>query len=343
LGPISKDMTTDPVPLPDRWGQQTAAPADVDELIAESRGILAMPPPLTEIERGGTVWKALGPAAGNNSLLAISHRGIDYVLKIYRSVHSYRVRREWGGLRLLHERGLHYVPKPCYMSEASGYMSETSAPSLLLMSHIPGDHLGERHLSPVQLSALAERIRDLRAITPETLDFPLWPSYADPARFVAALHAGLESLRALSTTPERAEARRLLTAWLNGPDPQILQSAPASLVFTRGDANLANCLWDGEQMRLLDFEGCGWRDPSIDLAFYVEHISSRRTPHEAWLSFVEGFHLADAERLLFRAAQRRMALSWLVRICAHPESIHSLSEEERLPLLLARAQQVCDD
>lgn len=328
-------MLRDPIPLPAHWGQQTAdAPADVETLVAETRAILENPLPPGGVELNGTTWKALDNAKGNHALLSIDHRGEHYVLKTFRPDRALRVRREWGGLCLLQERGLHFAPTPCYRSESP-------APALLLMRHIPGEHLGEKHLSPTQLQALAARIRDLHAIAPETLSYPLWHSYADPTRFVQALQKELEPLRQLPTTPEHTETLRLLTTWLAGPDPQILATAPPALAFTRGDANLANNLWDGQELRILDFEGCGWRDPSIDLSFFVEHISSRRTPHEAWLSFVEGFNLSNAEHRRFRAAQRRMALSWLVRICTNPESIRSLGKAERLPLLLARAQQVC--
>lgn len=47
---------------------------------------------------------------------------------------------------------------------------------------------------PTQLHALAVRIRDLHAITPDKLDCPLWHSYADPTRFVRALKNQLDPL-----------------------------------------------------------------------------------------------------------------------------------------------------
>ncbi len=45
-------------------------------------------------------------------------------------------------------------------------------------------------------------------------------------------------------------------------------------VFGQGDANLANFLWDGERVRMVDFEDSGLSDRAFELAVLVEHISA---------------------------------------------------------------------
>ena len=44
-------------------------------------------------------------------------------------------------------------------------------------------------------------------------------------------------------------------------------------IFSRGDPNLSNCLWDNGRLRFVDFEYAGWSDKAFDLADLVEHIN----------------------------------------------------------------------
>jgi thiamine kinase-like enzyme len=113
------------------------------------------------------------------------------------------------------------------------------------------------------------------------------------------------------------------------------------MVFSRGDQNLANCLWNGTELHVVDLEYCGWNDRAFDLASLVEHIQSRGTPGDFWEWFIDRFDLSPLERRRFKAAQRRLALAWLLRECIAPNSLHSIPEDGRIPRLLARAVEVC--
>jgi hypothetical protein len=44
-------------------------------------------------------------------------------------------------------------------------------------------------------------------------------------------------------------------------------------VFGSGDGNLANYLWDGTRVRLVDFEYSGVSDRAFELAEATEHVS----------------------------------------------------------------------
>lgn len=80
---------------------------------------------------------------------------------------------------------------------------------------------------------------------------------------------------------------------------------PLRPVIGHGDANLANYLWDGSNIRIVDFEDAGASDLAIELANLVEHIASR---HTDWANFAQHFAV-DSERL--RAARRLFAIFWL--------------------------------
>jgi len=45
-------------------------------------------------------------------------------------------------------------------------------------------------------------------------------------------------------------------------------------VLGQGDGNLANFLWDGGQVRIVDFEDSGPSDRAFELAVLVEHLSA---------------------------------------------------------------------
>ncbi|NUT41272.1 MAG: phosphotransferase, partial [Thermoactinospora sp.] len=62
-------------------------------------------------------------------------------------------------------------------------------------------------------------------------------------------------------------------AWLDSPGLEHLLDAEPEPVIGTGDGNLANFLWDGERIRLIDFEHAGRCDRAYDLAEIVEHVS----------------------------------------------------------------------
>jgi thiamine kinase-like enzyme len=100
---------------------------------------------------------------------------------------------------------------------------------------------------------------------------------------------------------------------LGSGDQETLAGVGAR-VFVRGDPNLANCLWDGREVRLIDFEYSGWGERAFDLADLTEHVQSRNTPDETRDAFVAGFGLTAGEWGRFRASQRLMACFWVLRL-----------------------------
>lgn len=79
-------------------------------------------------------------------------------------------------------------------------------------------------------------------------------------------------------------------------------------VLGHSDPNLANYLWDGSRVRIVDFEDAGRSDVAYEVATLVEHLSARGTD---WRPLIDSVDV-DAARLL---ASRRLAASlWLARL-----------------------------
>jgi thiamine kinase-like enzyme len=79
-------------------------------------------------------------------------------------------------------------------------------------------------------------------------------------------------------------------------------------VLGHGDANLANYLWDGATVRLVDFEDAGVSSVEDEWGFLAEHLAGRATDWEPFLRRFDGD--ADASRL--RSARRTAAAHWLL-------------------------------
>jgi aminoglycoside phosphotransferase (APT) family kinase protein len=181
------------------------------------------------------------------------------------------------------------------------------------MGWIAGEPLGGRHLRQTQLTALRERVMAVHAIRPVHSVGVLPAALGTASAILGRIRQDGVALLARQSHGRDAlgqeELWTLWQDWLGSPDPATL-AAPAPVVFSRGDPNLMNCLWDNGHLRLVDFEHSGWSDRATDLADLVEHVQSRATPDDDWLAFVDGFTLGGAERRRFEAAQRMFALFW---------------------------------
>jgi aminoglycoside phosphotransferase (APT) family kinase protein len=102
-----------------------------------------------------------------------------------------------------------------------------------------------------------------------------------------------------------AAAYDAAVAWWSGSDPALLRTRPDVLVLGHRDPNLANYLWDGSDVRIVDFEDSAISDPATELAIFAEHLATRSVDVE---TFAQRFDV-DPERYL--AARRLWAMFWL--------------------------------
>jgi thiamine kinase-like enzyme len=110
------------------------------------------------------------------------------------------------------------------------------------------------------------------------------------------------------------------------------------MVLGQGDYNLANFLWDGTRVRIVDFEDSGPSDRAFELAVLVEHISAWS---DACLSadlFLALFDLTAADQVKVREYRRLSALFWLMMLLpgspAHRRSPSGTLERQATRLLL---------
>ncbi|GGO53174.1 hypothetical protein GCM10012287_39190 [Streptomyces daqingensis] len=215
-------------------------------------------------------------------------------------------RREWRALELLagHAPGL--APAPLQ----AGLLP--SAP-VVAMSRLPGEPLRGQPLDERRLTALADAVRALHsAVPPEVLSrVPVRPGR--PAELTSQVRSWASQRRAHASAEVTSAADRGLR-WLDGSafaDGTAEAGEHPPEVFGAGDGNLANYLWDGARVRIVDFEESGRSDRLFELAEITEHVGSWvEYPLDAD-SFLRRFALTGAEHARLCEYRRLLALVWL--------------------------------
>jgi hypothetical protein len=206
------------------------------------------------------------------------------VTKTYVSVDRDEHLREWAALGAISARAPDLVPAPL----------ELAAGPSLSMSLVPGRPL-TGSLTRVELDGLEEALRTLWSVpTDGVLPFPL-------LGFIERVRGAARSFAAEGVVED---ARLAGAEWLKGSEVDRLLE-PAAGVIGHGDPNLANYLWDGKRVRIVDFEDAGLSDVAVELANLVEHLSARQTDRTAFLARFE----VDPRRLLI--ARRLWSIFWL--------------------------------
>ncbi|WP_095212683.1 aminoglycoside phosphotransferase family protein [Frankia sp. AvcI1] len=251
----------------------------------------------------------LRPLAGgrNNHVFAWRDpRGDEVCVKAYRVDDRQRAEREWQALLLLDEHAVPNVPRPLWRDQHE-------ARPVVAMTMLPGTCIPDLADPLARVAALAGLAATLRPIhdVPWETGFERLPRVDSAAHYVARLtEVWPGQLDAQPDDPLTRDLRRLLKAWRDSGDAETL-ARPAARIFSRGDGNLVNWLWDGEVSRCVDFEFCGWSDLAFDAADLVEHISARAVDDRVWSDVVTALGVAGQLMPRFRAAQRTCALRWL--------------------------------
>jgi hypothetical protein len=228
--------------------------------------------------------------------------GAGVVLKRYRSWDQDQHRREWRALTLLAEYAPGLAPEPVRADPEAD-------PPTVTMSRLDGAPL-TAPLTSGQLARLAEALDTAqRAIPPHVLrDLP--------SRLLHPLDA-LRSLRGwCARRPRPAGADPLVgrafdavADWVARPRLEELFGAELPPVFGLGDGNLANYLWDGSRVRIVDFEYSGRGDRAYEIAEAVEHVSMGGAP-----GLLGHFELTAAESVRLRECRRLLALFWFLSL-----------------------------
>jgi Ser/Thr protein kinase RdoA (MazF antagonist) len=252
--------------------------------------------------------------------------GEHQVVKRYRSWERGEHLREWQALVMLAGCAPDLAPAPldCDLD---------SVPPHIRMSRVPGRPLAGQAITPGHLDAVTAAINRLHAAVPADILAAMRPQ---PWLAVGAINR-MESHLAAVGRPDGVEpvvraafdaARR----WLDhmaAPDPGALRP-----VFGQGDGNLANYLWDGRQVRLVDFEDSGRSDRAFELAAFAEHMSVWYDAKVETGALLGRFQLtaAEAARVLF--FRRGFGLFWLLKLLGAREDRRSALQGQALRLLV---------
>lgn len=227
----------------------------------------------------------------------------DSVVKRFTSRHDGRAEREWRGLTLLAAHAPGLAPDPW---EADLAPDEP----VVVMSRLEGVPLRGRAVGQKELEALAEAVAAVHgAVPPDVVrEFPLRPGR--PAELVALLGRWAGKVRpGVGGRIGRAMDAGLVWLAGSGLEDDVADGVPE--VFGPGDGNLANYLWDGSAVRIVDFEESGRSDRAFELAEITEHVGSWVEHPLDVPAFLSHFDLSPAETSRLRDCRRLLALVWL--------------------------------
>lgn len=225
------------------------------------------------------------------------------VTKRFRGGDPDRAAREWRALCLLDRYAPGLAPQPRQADLAA-------AEPTVVMSRLAGTPLRGELVDAARTTALAAAVAALhQAVPPDVLAaVPLRPGRQDElTRLVLSWYGGVRP-----QAGEQVEAAmRDGMDWLSRRPPQPGEPHGVPAVFGPGDGNLANYLWDGTRVQVVDFEDSGRSDRAFELAEITEHVAAwAEHPLDVPL-FLRHFDLTPAESARLAVCRRLLALVWL--------------------------------
>lgn len=229
--------------------------------------------------------------------------GPERVIKRFKEEERERGEREWRALSLLavHAPGL--APAPL--------RSELSAPEPMLeMSRLNGLPLRGHRLREEQIVALAEAVKELHEAVPSDVlkMLPVRPGHH--RELITQIGSWFPQARP-HVGPLVGKAMDTGMDWLASSDLESVGNPDVPWVFGPGDGNLANYLWNGTKVKVVDFEDSGRSDRAFELAEITEHVSSWVEHPLDVSAFLGNFSLTRGECARLLECRRLLALVWL--------------------------------
>lgn len=214
-----------------------------------------------------------------------------------------RCEREWRALTLLATYAPGLAPSPLDVE------LKADEP-FVVMSRLPGEPLRGKPLTRRQLKALAAAVGELYGALPGGVldEVPLRPGRQD--QLIAQIRAWAPRARP-RVGGEVGVAMDRGLEWLARSGMEGAGRPDVPRVFGPGDGNLANYLWDGSRVRIVDFEDSGLSDRAFELAEITEHVASWVGHPLDVAAFLGEFDLDAVERVRLQDCRRLLALVWL--------------------------------
>ncbi|MEU8729352.1 phosphotransferase [Streptomyces tendae] len=227
----------------------------------------------------------------------------DRILKNFAEGEQEGAAREWEALQLLARYAPGLAPLPL------GIESGTDR-TVIAMSRLEGSSLRGVRLNPEQVSSLAAAVdRMYRSVPREVLEaLELRPWHQ--AGVIQTIRKWTPAARKV-LRGSAGEALEAGLRWLEASEFANQRSPDVPPVFGPGDGNLANYLWAGGQVKVVDFEDSGRSDRAFELAEITEHVGSWvEHPLDVDL-FLSHFELSAAEASRLADCRRLLSLTWL--------------------------------
>lgn len=216
-------------------------------------------------------------------------------------------RREWRALTLLARYAPGLAPRPV--------RAELDAdPPLIAMSQVPGEPLGTLPATKAQEEAIAAALRRLHHAIPPSVLATVEPVPASPQLLPDRIRDMAHACNPEVLDPLPRQAYRAALDWLDSGWAERPASVARRPVFAQCDPNLANHLWDGHDVHLVDFETSGRGNRAIELADFTEHITVWAHAGINADAFLDRFDLDPGERQLITQLRRLFAAFWIMRL-----------------------------
>ena len=224
-------------------------------------------------------------------------------------------RREWRALTLLARYAPGLAPSPIRADLDAD-------PPLIAMSRVPGEPLGTRPVTEAQEDAIAAALSRLHHAIPPSVLATVERAPDSPQLLRDHTRDMARACNAELLDPLPRQAYRAARAWLDSGSAERLASVTGQPVFAQCDPNLANHLWDGHSVHLVDFEISGRGDRATELADFVEHITVWAHAGINAEAFLDRFDLNPGERQQITQLRRLFAVFWVMTLLPTGSAYH---------------------
>ncbi|MGW0903085.1 phosphotransferase family protein [Streptomyces sp. NPDC002853] len=229
--------------------------------------------------------------------------GSHSVTKRFRGQDRERGRREWRALRLLARYAPGLAPRP-WEADLAG------AEPTVVMSRLAGRPLRGLLLNDDQVEALAAAVTRMHAAVPARVLAGMALRPGHQGELTAHIRGWFPQARP-RVNGQVGRAMDHGMDWLAHSGLETAGQPDLPSVFGPGDGNLANYLWDGSRVQVVDFEYSGRSDRAFELAEITEHVATwveqpLNVPH-----LLRCVDLTPAESARLMQCRRLLALVWL--------------------------------
>ncbi|WP_141578032.1 aminoglycoside phosphotransferase family protein [Actinomadura sp. WMMA1423] len=228
------------------------------------------------------------------------------VVKTYRPGSHDAAEREWRALTLLAEYAPGLGPSPITAELAT-------EPARVTMTRLAGSPLTPP-VTTAQVEAMADAIKAMQRAIPRDLLAALPPRAGSPAEMLTDLRLAFPMLARPTADRMIENAFDEASAWIRHPALDAFAAEQHEPVLGTGDGNLANYLWNGRTVGIVDFEHSGRSDQPYELAESVEHISLAAPGIIDAAQILDRFDPSPAQAARLRDSRRLLATFWLLAI-----------------------------